>query len=474
MTDDDSFTGRVRRYAQVSSAMGGLAARLAGERYLGISVDRERHAADLKAALGGIKGPLMKVAQLLATIPDALPKEYVNELIQLQANAPAMGWPFVRRRMAGELGPDWQRRFRDFERTAARAASLGQVHRATALDGTAFACKLQYPDMASAVEADLRQLKLAMGLYERYDRAVTTGEIHAEIAERLREELDYEREAAHMRLYRAILGAEPGVAVPRPIAELSTRRLLTMTWLDGVPILETAVASVERRNEVALRMFRIWYVPFYHYGVIHGDPHLGNYTVAPDGGVNLLDFGCVRVFRASFVGGVIDLYHALERGDRDLAVSAYQRWGFGDLSREMIDVLNRWALYVYGPLLDDRARRIQEKGNGDDGAAVVESVHRDIRRLGGVRPPREFVFMDRAAVGLGSVFLHLKAEINWHRLFHELIEDFDEATLAARQRAALKAAGVPLPPEPEGSLTRTARSGKVKTRGTHPRGPGSA
>jgi predicted unusual protein kinase regulating ubiquinone biosynthesis (AarF/ABC1/UbiB family) len=439
----------MRRYAQVSSAMGGLAARLAGERYLGISVDRGRHAADLKAALGGIKGPLMKVAQLLATIPDALPKEYVNELVQLQANAPAMGWPFVRRRMAGELGPDWQSRFRDFDRVAARAASLGQVHRATALDGTELACKLQYPDMTSAVEADLRQLKLAMGLYERYDRAVTTTEIHAEIAERLREELDYEREAAHMRLYRAILGREPGVAVPSPIAELSTRRLLTMSWLDGAPILETAAATVERRNEVALRMFRVWYVPFYHYGVIHGDPHLGNYTVAADGTVNLLDFGCVRVFRASFVRGVIDLYHALERGDRDLAVSAYQRWGFGDLSNEMIDVLNRWALYVYGPLLDDRARRIQEKASGEDGAAVVESVHRDIRRLGGVRPPREFVFMDRAAIGLGSVFMHLKAEINWHRLFHELIEDFDEAALAARQRAALEAAGVPLPIEPQ-------------------------
>jgi predicted unusual protein kinase regulating ubiquinone biosynthesis (AarF/ABC1/UbiB family) len=208
-------------------------------------------------------------------------------------------------------------------------------------------------------------------------------------------------------------------------------------------------------------MFRIWYVPFYHYGVIHGDPHLGNYTVAPDGTVNLLDFGCIRVFGASFVRGVIDLYQALERGDRYLAVSAYQRWGFGDLSREMIDVLNRWALYVYGPLLDDRARRIQEKGSGADGAAVVEGVHRDIRRLGGVQPPREFVFMDRAAVGLGSVFLHLKAEINWHRLFHELIEDFDEAALAARQRAALQAAGVPLPVEADKAVVGPARSRKI-------------
>jgi predicted unusual protein kinase regulating ubiquinone biosynthesis (AarF/ABC1/UbiB family) len=449
VTDDNSFAGRVRRYAQVSSAMGGLAARLAGERYLGLNLDRGRHAAELKAVLGGIKGPLMKVAQLLATIPDALPKEYVQELVQLQANAPAMGWPFVRRRMAGELGADWQSRFRDFDRTAARAASLGQVHRATALDGTPLACKLQYPDMASAVEADLSQLKLAMSLYERYDRAVTTAEIHAEISDRLREELDYQREAAHMRLYGEILRGESGVAVPVPLPEISTGRLLTMTWLEGAPILDVAKASIEVRNEIALRMFRIWYVPFYYYGVIHGDPHLGNYTVAPNRTVNLLDFGCVRIFQASFVGGVIDLYHALQRGDRELAVHAYKSWGFGNLSNEIIDVLNRWALYVYGPLLDDRARMIQEKASGGDGAAVVEGVHRDIRRLGGVRPPREFVFMDRAAIGLGSVFLHLKAEINWYRLFHELIDDFDETALAARQHAALAAAGVPergLPP----------------------------
>ena len=445
MTDEDNFTGRVRRYARVGTAMSGLAARLAGERYLGIAIDRGRHAADLKAALGGIKGPLMKVAQLLATIPEALPEEYVRELIQLQANAPAMGWPFVRRRMMGELGPQWRSRFGNFEHAAARAASLGQVHRASLPDGTALACKLQYPDMASAVEADLRQLKLAMGLYERYDRAVTTGDIHAEIADRLREELDYVREAAHMRLYGAILKDEPRVAVPRPLPELSTKRLLTMTWLDGGPILDIATAPLEERNEIALRMFRIWYVPFYFYGVIHGDPHLGNYTVAPDRTVNLLDFGCVRVFPASFVKGVIDLYHALERDDRELAVAAYRSWGFGALSHEMIAVLNRWAAFVYGPLLDDRARMIQEKASGANGARVVESVHADIRRLGGIAPPRAFVFMDRAAIGLGSVFLHLKAKINWHRLFHELIDDFDEAVLARRQHQALRHAGVPLP-----------------------------
>jgi len=203
---------------------------------------------------------------------------------------------------------------------------------------------------------------------------------------------------------------------------------------------------VAARNEIALRMFRIWYVPFYYYGVIHGDPHLGNYTVARDHTVNLLDFGCVRVFPPAFVKGVIDLYHALERDDEELAVEAYRRWGFANLSREMIAVLNRWAAFVYGPLLDDRTRMIQEKkAPGSDGRSLVDSVHQDVRRLGGLAPPRAFVFMDRAAVGLGSVFLHLQARVNWHRLFHELIDDFDEKKLARRQQAALQRAGVPAP-----------------------------
>jgi predicted unusual protein kinase regulating ubiquinone biosynthesis (AarF/ABC1/UbiB family) len=444
MADDDSLTGRVRRYARVSTAMGGLAARLAGERYLGIEIDRPKHAAELTRALGGIKGPLMKVAQLLATIPNALPQEYARELASLQSDAPAMGWPFVKRRMASELGENWEQRFKSFEHEAARAASLGQVHRAVAKDGTALACKLQYPDMGSAVEADLQQLKFFLSLYERYDRAVTTDEIHTEIGERLREELDYEREAAHMRLYSLILKDEKAVSIPEPVPAFSTARLLTMTWMDGTAMLEAVKKPQAERNAIAQAMFRAWYVPFYYYGVIHGDPHLGNYTVRGDNGINLLDFGCIRIFPAKFVKGVIDLYHALDRDDRDLAVAAYKSWGFGNLNKEMIEVLNRWARFLYAPLLEDRKRRIQEQEEeGIYGRELAEDVHRQIRRLGGVKPPREFVFMDRAALGLGSVFTHLKAEINWHRLFHELIDDFDPDGLEARQKKALTAAKVP-------------------------------
>jgi predicted unusual protein kinase regulating ubiquinone biosynthesis (AarF/ABC1/UbiB family) len=453
VAEDDNLAGRVRRYARVGAAVGGLAARLAGERYLGVKLDRDRHAADLAAALGGLKGPLMKVAQIMSTIPDALPKEYVAELAQLQADAPSMGWPFVKRRMTSELGPNWQRRFATFEREAAAAASLGQVHRATSHDGRLLACKLQYPDMQSAVEADLKQLRLIFSIYERYDRAIVTKDIHAEIAARLREELDYRQEAKHMGLYGAMLAKEASVEVPEALEDLSTGRLLTMTWLDGMPLIPfiKAHGDAEIRNRVAYNMFRTWYVPFYFYGVIHGDPHLGNYTLKPDGSVNLLDFGCVRIFGASFVQGVIDLYHALMNDDRDLAVHAYESWGFQNLNKETIAVLNRWAGFVYGPLMEDRSRRIQEKSSGVYGREVAESVHADLRKLGPVKPPREFVFMDRAAIGLGSVFLHLGAEINWHRLFRELIEGFDRGALERRQKKLLKQFGLRPPTERQGS-----------------------
>jgi len=232
--------------------------------------------------------------------------------------------------------------------------------------------------------------------------------------------------------------------VPGPVGELSTGRLLTMNWLDGTPLLPFIKAHSDQamRDRIAYNMFRAWYVPFYYYGVIHGDPHLGNYTIRADGTVNLLDFGCIRIFQAHFVKGVIDLYHALLNDDRDLAVHAYESWGFKDLGNETIEVLNRWAHFVYAPLMEDRERRIQETSSGVYGREVAESVHADLRRLGPVKPPREFVFMDRAAIGLGSVFLHLGAEINWYRLFRELIADFDAGALQQRQTALLAEMGI--------------------------------
>lgn len=440
---ENTLTGRVRRYAQVSGTMGGLAARLAGSQFLGMKIDKGQHAEELKQALGGLKGPLMKVAQLLATIPDALPKEYAAELAQLQSEAPPMGRPFVRRRMAAELGSDWRGQFADFDLDAAHAASLGQVHRARSQDGVDLACKLQYPGIESAVEADLTQLRLIFSMYRRYDPSINPERIYEELAERLREELDYRREARHMALYRHMLKKEKAVYVPDVLDDLSTNRLLTMTWLEGQKLLDFKDAPQEVRDQLAYNMFRAWYVPFYEYAVIHGDPHLGNYAARKDQGINLLDFGCIRVFRPSLVKGVIDLYHALKDGDRDLAVHAYETWGFSDLRNEVIETLNIWAAFVYAPLMEDRPRLIEETNSGAYGREVAENVHGRLRDIGGVTPPREFVLMDRAAIGLGSVFMHLGAKINWYQMFMELIDGFDVEKLEKRQAKALEAEGLP-------------------------------
>ena len=312
MSDDDNkFGNRLKRYGQVSGTLAGLAAKLAGERYLGLEIAREDHADQLLSALGNLKGPLMKVGQILATIPEALPPEYASAFQQLQSNAPPMGWPFVKRRIKTELGPDWEDKFESFGREAAAAASLGQVHIATTKDGEKLACKLQYPDMTSAVEADLNQLKVIFSVYEKYDKAISTHHIHDELAARLREELDYEREANHCRMYEQMLSEIDTVHVPKVIESLSTKRLLTSTWLEGDKILNYVDAEADQRNKIAMNMFKAWYVPLYYYGIIHGDPHLGNYTVSPDYSLNLLDYGCVRIFPPHFVRGVIDLYNAL-------------------------------------------------------------------------------------------------------------------------------------------------------------------
>ena len=439
-----SIGGRLRRYAQVTSTMSGLAARLAGERYLGIELDRGKHANQLRDALGSLKGPLMKVAQILSTIPDALPKEYAEELAALQADAPSMGWLFVKRRMRSELGDGWEDKFDSFDKKACSAASLGQVHQAR-YNNEKVAVKLQYPDMDSAINADLNQLKLVFSLYERIDSAISTKDIHSELSDRLKEELDYHREALNMQLYRLMLAGENEVVLPEPIKELSTSRILTMRWVEGQKLMKylEAEPSQEDRNKVAVNMFRTWYVPFYYYGVIHGDPHLGNYSIGENLKINLMDFGSIRVFRPEFVGGVIDLYRALRDGDNELAVHAYSQWGFDGLDKEAIEILNIWAGFIYGPLLEDRIRPIQELRGGNYGRELAGKVHEELKRIGGIKPPREFVLMDRAAVGLGSVFMHLKAEVNWHQLFHGMIDDFTLEALQTRQKNAIRQVGLP-------------------------------
>jgi predicted unusual protein kinase regulating ubiquinone biosynthesis (AarF/ABC1/UbiB family) len=306
--------------------------------------------------------------------------------------------------------------------------------------------------MASAVETDLSQLDLLFSLHRRIGAAIDTREIAHEIRERVREELDYEREAKVAELYALMLADRPFVRVPRVEQSLSTRRLLTLQWLDGEPLTSFESAPQEARNAIAVGLFDAWWRPFIRYGVIHGDPHLGNYAVAASGkdkaltveGINLFDYGCVRIFPPSFVRGVVELYLALRENDDARIAEAYTLWGFPKLNRGTFKAMTIWARFICGPILDDRVR------TAADGVSPAEYGRREIgaamRALraegGGLVIPREFVFLERATIGLGGAFLRLGARLNFHRMYEDAIADFVETAVARRQAEAMAAVGL--------------------------------
>lgn len=433
--DDASILTALARYARVGSTAAGFAGRLAGQQLLGRPIDDAAYALQLKEALGNLRGPLMKVAQFLATLPDAIPPEYAQALLELQAKAPPMGPGFVRRRMSHELGPQWQSYFQDFNLHAHGAASLGQVHKATLQSGTVVACKLQYPQMDALVHADLQNLRAFLGIYHTFSKALNTQEIQTEIQEKLAEELNYTHEAANINLYRRIFKNVPGINVPHVHEPLSTSRLLTMSWMDGQSVLNFADTPISQREAIAKQLFYAWYMPFYHHGYIHGDPHPGNYLVGEDHTLQLFDFGCVRAFAPTFVRGVVTLYRALLHNRLDEAIQAYEMWGFQNLTKAHIEVMHQWARLLFDPLLEDRKRPIQEGYSASAGWETAVNIHQSLHKLGGITPPKEFVFMDRAAVGLGGVFMRLKVELNWHRLLEEILENTPPAIDAGKQIA---------------------------------------
>ena len=418
--DAPAFLTHILRYAKTSGIVVEGAARLASQNIFGQSKDdHDAYAKALTHALGQLKGPVMKIAQFLATVPGALPDEYAAAFTTLQTNAPPMHSGFVRRRMQQELGADWQTHFKEFDLSPRFSASLGQVHYGVLQNGHTVACKLQYPDMQTVVEADLNQLRLVLSVYEMWNKAIKTQGLFDEVRQKLLEELDYIQEAKWAGAYAHIFKDDASIVVPAVQHDVSTQRLLTMDWLEGQSILSFKNAPADVRNHIAKQLFCAWYKPLYHYGVIHGDPHPGNYQVNAQGGLNILDFGCVRQFPGTFVMGVVNLYRSFRDDDHDARRAAYASWGFENVSPEIMVVLDEWARMLLDPLLDDRVRPIQERIVGWD---VASQMHKKLHDLGGVRPPREFVFMDRAAVGIGSVLFQLKAELNWHQIFESLIE----------------------------------------------------
>ncbi len=440
---DETITGKWRRLVALAPSMGNLGMRVLVNQLMGVPIDHTVHAHAVKDALGTLKGPMMKIAQMLASIPGAVPEEYVDAFRELQASAPPMSPYFARRRLTAELGADPSDVFAKFDDTPIAAASLGQVHAVTRKDGQEFVCKIQYPDIMATVDQDLSHATQLLNVLQQKGKGIEASTVIEELKERLYEELDYRHEAANIQMFSRIFSQENvgefNVQVPQVDSDLSTSKLLVMSHLKGQHIRTLHTHSQTWRNTLAQTLFKAWYTPFYHYGVIHGDAHSGNFSVNPSTKtLNIFDFGCVRKFSPEFVSGVIDLYRALQCGSQSACYDAYEKWGFTGLTNEVVQILNRWSAFLYEPLLDDRVRPISDAHSGARARKLAVEVFKELQQHPDVKPPREFVFLDRATVGMGGAFMTLKAEINWHRAFEDLIADVSLNMLTINQRNVCK------------------------------------
>ncbi|GAA1152841.1 ABC1 kinase family protein [Ornithinicoccus hortensis] len=297
-----SGAGRALRLARLPLGVAGRAAVGLGRRMGGASGEsvtaelRQRTAEEVFAALGELKGGAMKVGQALsvfeAAVPDEMAGPYREALTRLQDQAPPMRHSQLGDVLAESLGEHWRERFREFDEDAAAAASIGQVHRAVWEDGTTVAVKVQYPGAGVALESDLRQLGRISRMIGPLLPGMDLSPVITELQERMVEELDYRREAWSQDAFAEAYADDPDVVVPRVLA--SGPRVVVSEWLDGVPLNQL----IREQDRAGLDRVAERYISFLlgapsRVGLLHADPHPGNFRLTPDGRLGVVDFGAV-------------------------------------------------------------------------------------------------------------------------------------------------------------------------------------
>ncbi|MEL6891682.1 MAG: AarF/ABC1/UbiB kinase family protein, partial [Actinomycetota bacterium] len=255
-----------------------------------------RTAEDVAKELGEMKGVLMKAGQLISFIFEALPDEAQDALATLQADAAPMAPTLAAGVVEGDLGKAPERIFLDWTDLPVAAASIGQVHRATTRDGRDVAVKVQYPGVHEAIESDL---DAAEAMYAMFSAMMLKGldakGLVDELRARMREELDYRLEASNVAEFSQRFAGHPWVRIPALVPDLSTERLLTTEWIDGMPFDEfRAIETEATKQRAAEVVWRFAQRAIHDYGIFNGDPHPGNYRFHHDGSVTFLDYGLVK------------------------------------------------------------------------------------------------------------------------------------------------------------------------------------
>jgi aarF domain-containing kinase len=424
-TPSEIPAGAGRRLARAGMAGAGVLARTAlaearkagagpAEREAIDAATREANALQIFDAMGRLKGAFLKVGQLLSQQSHTLPEAYVRRLAELQRQAPPMHGTLARIQLRNELGRPPEEAFAAWEREPFAAASLGQVHRARLADGQAVAVKVQYPGIERAIASDFRLLRALLRTAPLGDRRPELERAVDEVERHLAQETDYRREADALEEFARLLAEDAGFRVPRVFRDHSTGRVLTMELLDGRHVSELLAEgpSQEERDRLATLLLDLFCRQTLVFGLLHADPHPGNFLFLPDGRVGLLDFGCVKRFDPKF----LEIHRRLLRTpveEEDALVGCYREIGLFDPAADRTG--ERRGLLLALQRLD--AGKYHQAGRFDFGDAgylrALSALLQDLLRAGLTHP--EFVLYIRTKLGLYNLFHQLGACVDCRR-----------------------------------------------------------
>jgi predicted unusual protein kinase regulating ubiquinone biosynthesis (AarF/ABC1/UbiB family) len=375
-----------------------------------------------------LKGTFLKLMQMLSMRNDLLPPEVLQVLSVVQSEVPPMPYAMIRKQIVKELGKPPEELFASFEEQAFAAASLGQVHRGRLRDGHDIVVKVQYPGVDATVEQDLKNVKALLQTFTLIARdvlrqKVDVDDVYRELEERLGEELDYENEARNTQRFAAMFADDDEIIIPRVFPKLTSRRVLTMAFVDGYKLADVLAPGVDQelKDWVAIKYFNTLWRQVFEFGTLHTDPHPGNYLVTYHPKLAILDFGSIRIFPEPVREQYLRLARALLDRDREGATAACIELGFigvGDDPKPMLEMLD----LIFEPIYQDRDYDPRDY-NSVDRAMRVATISLEHRVF---KSPGHSVFLMRALVGLDSYIQQFGTIANFHRLFLACVEQAEE------------------------------------------------